>query len=45
MYLMIFPKSIICTHIINKLNNNNNKNNNKSFNNKEILEQLKLFLR
>lgn len=41
---MIFPKSIICTHIINKLNNNN-KNNNKSFNNKEILEQLKLFLR
>lgn len=44
MYLMIFPKSIIYTHIINKLNNNN-KNNNKSFNNKEILEQLKLFLR
>lgn len=41
---MIFPKSIICTYIINKLNNNN-KNNNKSFNNKEILEQLKLFLR
>lgn len=44
MYLMIFPKSIIYTNIINKLNNNN-KNNNKSFNNKEILEQLKLFLR
>lgn len=43
MYLMIFPKSIIYTNIINKLNNNNK--NNKSFNNKEILEQLKLFLR
>lgn len=41
---MIFPKSIIYTNIINKLNNNN-KNNNKSFNNKEILEQLKLFSR
>lgn len=36
---MIFPKSIIYTHIINKLNDNN------SSNNKEILERLKSFLR
>lgn len=35
---MIFSKSIIYTHIINKLNDNNSSN-------KEILERLKSFLR